>query len=137
MRTVIAIVTMLAVLAGAWAGEVDFPEEPLKTPVVVSHTSDVAKPRTIRIDAPSKTIFIEFSKGSVVEGTYVPRYRDTVTLRNYPDDEEGNPQPQEWDAFMGGTQIAQWCRAQPEAVTNAAVLRRMIQWILQQKDIIE
>jgi len=134
MRTVLTLVVLLA-CGLAFTAEADFPEEPLKTPVVVGYTSDKCKPLVLRLDAPAKTLRLEFSRGG--GEPYFARANDNLTLRNYPDDEEGNPQPQEFTDFMAGTQIAAWCRAQPDAVTNAAVLRKLCQWLLQQKDVIE
>lgn len=136
MRTAIVAMVMLA-CGLAWAGEAEFPTETLKTPVVTSHTADKLKPLVLRIDAVTHVLYLDFAKGDAPGGVFNPRFSDNIQFRNLPDDEDGNPQAQEWDDFMGGTEIAAWCRAQPTAVTNAAVLRKLAQWMLQQKGIIE
>jgi len=136
MRTVLTLVVMLACGLG-YAAEADFPEEPLKTPVVVGYTSDKCKPLVLRLDAPARTLRLEFSRGG---GTpYFARANDNLTLRNHTDPETGEPDPerQEFTDFMAGTQIAAWCRAQPDAVTNREVLRKLCLWLLQKKGIIE
>ena len=134
MIIVLAVCLMIQVAFGQEGG---FPTEALKTPVVTSHTADVAKPLVLRIDAVASVLRLEFAKGDAPGGTFNPRFSDNIEFRNLPDNDEGEPQPQEFNEFMAGTQIAQWCRAQPDAVTNAAVLRKLCQWMLQQKGIIE
>ena len=106
-----------------------FGEEPLTTPVVVARTSDQCHPTVLRIDGEAKTIRVEFFKGT---GTapFVQHANDNVTFRNLPDDEDGNPQAQEWDDFMAGTQIADFLRAQPAALTNGAVLKKLATYLL-------
>ena len=117
-----------------------FNEEMLKAPVVVSHTSDKARPTVLRIDGERKELRVEFTKGSGEGGDYNPRFTDNVTVANTPDtkDEDGNPveQPKEWDDFIAGNQLAAWCRAQPSAVSNGAVLQKLASYILTQKGVI-
>ena len=113
-----------------------FGEDDLTTPVVVSRTSDKCRPTVLRIDAEAEQLRVEFTKGTGTGVDYAPHANDNVTVRNLPDDEDGNPQAQEWDSFMAGSQIATYLRTQPSALTNGEVLRNLATYILQQKGVI-
>ena len=134
MRT--AIVAMVLAACGlAFAGEADMGEGELDTPTVVNRTTDRCRVKVLRIDAPARTLRVEFSRGTGLGDDYAEHARDNVTVRNLPDDEDGNQQPQEFDLLMARTDIADWCKAQAESPTNAQVLKKLCEVVLKQKGI--
>ena len=113
-----------------------FGEEDLKQPVVVSHTSSKCHPTRLDIRGDEKLIRIEFTKGEGTGANYNPRFSDNVTIQNLPPDENDQPQPQEWDILVAGTEIADWCKAQPSSPTNGVVLQKLASCILTKKNVI-
>ncbi len=112
-----------------------FGEEPLATPVVVSRTSDRCRPTRLDIRANEKLVRIEFEKGEGTGQAFNPHGTDNITIENLTN-EDGTPGVQEWDILISGTEIAQWCRAQPGAVSNGAVLAKFAMFILDRKGVI-
>jgi len=113
-----------------------FGEETAAAPTVVSHTSDKVHPTVLRIDGEQKQLRVEFTRGEGSGAAYAARYSDNVTVANQPDDEDGDPQPQEWNIFIGGTQIADWVAGPGAGSTNGEVLKKLAVYILGEKGVI-
>lgn len=113
-----------------------FGEEDLASPVNVSRTSDKCQPTRLDIRGDEQIVRIEYKNGTGTGAGFAEHSKGNVTVTNLPPDEEGNPQPQEWDILIAGEEIATWCRAQPAAVSNGLVLKKLATFILGEKGVI-
>ena len=113
-----------------------FGERPLAKPVVLSRTSNQCRPTRLDIRGDEKILRVEYRSGTGTGNGFTEHSKGNITLANLPDDEDENPQPQEWDDFMSGAEIAAWCKAQPPGTTNGAVLKKLANFLLGQKGVI-
>lgn len=106
-----------------------FGEEPLTTPVVVSRTSDQCRPIRLDIRASEKLIRIEYESGTGTGSNFAAHMKGNITVQNQTNP-DGTPGVQDWDDFMGGTEIVAWCKAQPAGTSNAKVFKKIADFLL-------
>ncbi len=106
----------------------------LASAITTTLTADKVVPKVLIVDRVAEKITLTVSKGEV-SGGFTSTFEDSVTLEDTLD-EFGDPLLTQWTDGMAGAQLATWVRAQPSAVSNAAVLRRMAYLILKTKGVV-